>query len=1408
MDAKRALLARLLRERVGGPTPASPLAYSQQALWFLHRLAPLSPAYNVLFSARVRSAIDVPALRHAFETLSDRHPLLRTTYTAGDGGPVQQVHALATFTLLETDASAWDEHELKARLDEDARRPFDLEQGPVLRVGLFTREARDHILLVTVHHIACDFWSLVVLLDELGVLYRAYATGAPSSLPSIVAHYSDYVSWQAAMLASPEGDRLRRYWLRQLADASTTLDLPTDRPRPAAQTYRGASHPFSIDEGLTRRVKALARAEGATLYMTLLATFQVLVHRYSGQDDILVGSPVGGRNRREFAGIAGDFINPVPMRADLSGNPTFATFLARVRQTVVDALKHQEYPFSLLVEQLALPHDPSRSPLFQVMFLLQKAHRLKGLADFLLPGGRETDMDWGGLTLKPFALPQQEAQVDVTLEMIETGGTLTAVLKYNTDLFDAGTIARMAGHFRTLLAGVAADPARPLAALPLLPSTERQQALVDWNATAAACPRGRCVHQLFEEQAGRTPNAIAVVCEDDRLTYAELDQRANRLARHLQTLGVGPETLVGLCVERTVELVVSLLAILKAGGAYVPLDPTYPRDRLAFMLRDAGVQALVTQQRLLARLPAHEARVVRIDADRALIARESAARPVGAARPDNVAYVLYTSGSTGAPKGVMVTHGNVCNFLHAMRQEPGLCAQDRLLAVTTLSFDIAALEMYLPLIVGACLEIIGRDIAADGARLGARLHVSGATVLQATPATWRLLLEAGWQGKADLRMLCGGETLPAGLARALLDKGAALWNLYGPTETTIWSTVTKVESGEVGEGKESVPIGRPIANTQVYVLDRHMRPVPIGVAGELYIGGDGVARGYRGQPALTAERFVPNPFDSEPGARLYRTGDRARYRADGMLEYLGRLDHQIKLRGFRIELGEVEAVLQGHPAARQSVVMAREDTPGNVRLVAYVVPREERAGEAFVGVELRRHAATRLPAYMVPSTIIALPAFPLTANGKIDRRALPAPGPERRLGAGPREGEAPGHPLHQTLIGIWEEVLDIRPVGLRDDFFALGGHSLLAVRLLDRIERAYGRTVPLQALFTEATVAHVAAILLGEGDDKDDNSGDNAGKKMGDPAVAPPGVIAIRARTPGSQRPLFFLHGDVYGGYYCRKIAPHLEPDRPFYALPPVGLDGTPAPDCVGAIAARHVEALRAVQPDGPYLLGGFCNGGIVAYEMAQQLEKQGQRIDLLLLIDTTPTKDDHALVDVLARRVGPLLRWDAQRERTSALALRYGLARLRDFRQQGWTRRATSVHNIVRGRAERLREVAQAAHDGFGSDPADGRAPRGADSVMWRQQLLRAYWSAWARYTPEPYVGRVTLLWPQEDAARARRADPTLEWRALAAEVDVHMIPGTHETCTTTHIESLAACVAACTTRSSPPREPRQDAE
>jgi amino acid adenylation domain-containing protein len=1075
------------------PDPEAPLSAGQKALWFLHRLAPASAAYNLAGAARVPAdsidRLDPVALRRALQALVDRHDALRATFSPGSGGPAQRIHARVEVAFTCESAEGWSDEALHRRVHDEAFRPFDLEHGPLLRAALLTRPDGG-VFVLAVHHIAADFWSLAVLARELGTLYDHFSSGPPLNdpddpgLPVLELRFADWARWQEQALAGAWGTRLWEGWRDRLAGVPP-LDLPTDRPRPPAQTFRGSVRTVRLGPGLARGLQALARREGSTLFTALLTGYAALLARWSLQDDFVIGSPTAGRMQDRFgsrlAGLVGYFVNPVPLRADLSNDPTAGDLLLRLRGTVLDAFERQDFPFPLLAERLHPQRDAGRPPLVQAMLTLQKAAEpdLQALAAFALgePGVR---FDLGGLHLESLALETPAVPLDVTLMAAELDGDLLASLQFNTDLFDAATAERLLGHLGNLLAGLASDlvsdPGRRVSELPLLSASERAE-LSAWNATAVAYDLERPLHVWIEDAAARTPEAIAVEGEAERLTYRELMDRSGRLARHLRDLGVAPGELVGVSAERSPEMVVGLLAVLRAGAAYVPLDPDYPAERLAFMQEDSGVRVLLTQERLREELPAGTAGRVPLDPFDLF-------DPFDPVDPASAAYMIYTSGSTGRPKGAVNTHRGIVNRLLWMQETFALTPTDRVLQKTPVSFDVSVWELFWPLMTGARLVLARPGGHQDPTYLARRIQSTGATVAHFVPSMLQVFLdEPEAAGCASLRLvIASGEALSGALARRFREvfpvsegrSGAELHNLYGPTEAAVDVTWWPASAEE---GARPVPIGRPVANTRIVLCDRQGREVPVGVPGELCIGGVQLAHGYWRRPDLTAERFVPDGGGA-PGERLYRTGDLARRLADGAIEYAGRLDHQVKLRGVRIELGEIEAALTACPEVREAVVGARGQGTA-LRLVAWVTPAPGREITASAIPALRTALRRSLPEVMVPSAIVVLPALPLSPNGKVDRKALPDPDPA----GGGRSGAAtpyvaPRTPAEETLVAIWQDLLKVERVGVDDHFFDLGGHSLLATQLISRVRETFGVDIPLAALFEEApTVANLARAV-------------------------------------------------------------------------------------------------------------------------------------------------------------------------------------------------------------------------------------------------------------------------------------------------------------------------------------------
>lgn len=1058
--------ARAGRASGAAPPPARkrpaalPLSFAQRRLWFLERLGLLGCAYNSTTGLRLDGPLDAAVLERSFVELIRRHESLRTRFV--DTGPdvVQVVDAEAGFLLEHRDLSGLAPDGREAAVDalalEMASRSFDLEAGPLIRASLARLAPEEHVLLISMHHIVCDAWSFGILFRDLGLIYSALAEGRRPELPALGMQYPDFAVRQREQADLHADERHLDFWKRHLAGAPEVLNLPTDRPRPRTASYRGAWLSFDLPKELSRRIRELAREEGATLFMVLLAAFSLLLTRLSGQGSVVVGSPVAGRTLRETEDLIGFFVNSLPLHVDVSGEPDFRELLARVRDTTLDAYDHQDLPFERLVEALDPARDLSRHPLFQALFSFQNAPR--------------EALGIPRIRTRGFNVDNGTSKFDLTLIAFDAGDELRGTFEYAADLFDEDTIRRLSGYWRTLLEGIVEDPGRPVSELPLLDAREQDRIVAQWNDTAAEYPRGRCLRDLLSEQAARTPDATALVWKGERITYDEVERRSNQVGHRLRALGVGPDTVVGLCLERSPELVIGLLGILKAGGAYLPLDPKYPPERTGFMVEDAKSPVIVTQASLADGLAASGAALLLMDRDWPEMARQPDGKPEVAAHPENLAFVIYTSGSTGRPKGVAMPNGALVNLIAWQVAEAGA---DRVMQFSSISFDVSFQEIFTALLSGQAIVLTSEDVRLDVTDfVQSMIDDRAESVFSPQMQLDRVAEEVLRRQLPDLplkRYFQAGEALrltPAIRELFGRHRGARLLNLYGPTETHVVTAYPLPH--DLSEEAYLPPIGRPIWNTRVYVLDRHMRPVPQGVAGELYVGGIALARGYLNRPGLTAERFVPDPFGQ--GGRLYRTGDLARWRADGNLEYLGRGDHQVKIRGFRIELGEIDACLQGFPAVRQGVAVAREDAPGEKRIVAYVVG--DRPG-AIDPAALRAHLKEALPDYMVPSAIMVLDELPLSPNRKVDRMALPAPEGRQDIG----EYVAPRTPTEEALAGLWMEVLKLDRVGVRDDFFDLGGHSLLATRIVARIQEALVPGFPLRALFDAPTIEGLAAHI-------------------------------------------------------------------------------------------------------------------------------------------------------------------------------------------------------------------------------------------------------------------------------------------------------------------------------------------
>lgn len=1033
------------------------LSLSQERLWVLHQLQPNTPLYNEASLLTLTGYLNIHILEKSIKEIIKRHEILRTSFQNVDGQTLQVIAPRLNFSLTIVDIQSLSNTEQETKIQQvvkvNSRQPFDLTRTPLLRGTLIYLSEQKFVLLLTMHHIISDGWSWQIFYRELAALYQAFCQDNPSPLPELPIQYADFALWQRQCLNDEERFRQLTYWKQQLKNAPPILNLPTDYPRPAQQSFQGARSVFTLSQTLTDALQSLSQQEGITLFMVLLATFKTLLYRYTNQTDLLIGTPVANRTHTETENLLGCFVNTLVLRTDLSNEPSFREVLARVRQTALSAYAHQDLPFEQLVKELQPERTLSHTPLFQVMFVFQEAPMLA----LQLPN----------LTLAPLMIDNETAKFDLTLYLEDTKQGLIGFLEYNTELFHADTINRMLGHFHTLLNGVVANSEQNISNLPLLTSFEQHQLLVEFNLSEnlTYSQIDQCLHHLIEGQVEKTPDAVAVFFADEKLTYLELNNRANQLAHYLQLLGVKSEERVCICLERSVEMIVGLLGILKAGGAYVPVDSNYPLERLTFLLEDSQAPLILTQQHILTKLPTHQGQVICLDTEWEKIAEYSTDNLTTKITPDNLAYIIYTSGSTGKPKGAMNTHRGICNRLLWMQETYKLTTSDAVLQKTPFSFDVSVWELFWTLITGAHLVMAQPEGHKDSAYLIKLIAQESITTLHFVPSMLQVFLEApGVEKLKSLkRVICSGEALPCSLQQRFFEiLDTELHNLYGPTEAAIDVTFWKCQRESV---KSIVPIGRPISNTQIYLLDSHLQAVPIGVPGELHIGGVGVARGYLNRPDLTAEKFIPNPFSDNPENRLYKTGDLARYLQDGNIEYLGRIDHQVKIRGFRIELGEIESVLSQHPAVRETVVIVQQ----NQSIVAYIVFQQS---AAYSTNELRFFLQQHLPEYMIPSSFVLLDSLPLTPNGKVDRQALPATEQVRpELEA---SFVAPRTPVEEMLAVIWAHLLGIEQVGINNNFFELGGHSLLATQVISQVQKVFQVELPLRYLFESPTVAGFA----------------------------------------------------------------------------------------------------------------------------------------------------------------------------------------------------------------------------------------------------------------------------------------------------------------------------------------------
>lgn len=1303
-----------------------PLSTGQQGLWFMGQRFPERGLYNVSAAWRLPRGISLTALRRAAERLSARHPAWRATFSEREGTPVQTVHEYLLPDFQEIHVADTLGADFKRRLDREAARPFDFEQGPLARWVLFFSERYDPVLLLIVHHAIVDGWSISTLLPELGELYRIETDGLAADPPLPARSHAQFIQEQSDWLESAAGTRQKAYWKDRLSGNIPLLDLPTDHPRRADPSFDSDCILFPIPPDLREKARKLARDAGVRPLAAWLSVWFVLLHRLSGQETLATGIPVAGRGKA-YDGVLGFFVNILPIYAHYAGQETFQAFLRRIADTLESALAHRDLPFQRMIQDV---DRDTLSALSQNTFSWQNYNNLGERDTPLVTAFEDVGDIWhvGDMEWELVRLPQQRDETDIQIQLINLPDNQYGALQYSSDLFDRSTIERWVGHFLQLLQGIVADPETPMAELSSMTEMERNRILLEWNDTTMSYPQDKCVHELFQEQAANTPDAVAVIFEKEEISYGELNARANRLAHRLRALGVGQEVLVGLFVERSVSMIVGLLAILKAGGAYAPLDPEYPADRLAFMAEDAGLAVLLCHAATRDRAP-ECARILDMDAEAAAIAEGSPENPGLVAEPDNLAYVIYTSGSSGKPKGVMVEHRGLANLAWAQIQAFRITPEDRVLQFSSLNFDASLEQIFSALLGGAGLVLRGNGIWTVEECLQ-KVRRNNITIAEFPSVYLHQFLEFYRKNSPSAarfpikRLVTGGEALGMATVKLCRELGIPLVNTYGPTEATITASNFHLPDNREIAGSIA-PIGRPIANTRPYIPDNQMRPLPIGIPGELHIGGAGVARGYLGHPDLTAERFIPDPFSNDPDARLYRTGDLCRWLPDGNIAYLGRMDTQVKIRGFRIECGEVENALLADDSVREAVVDARGEGMDK-QLVAWIVAADGYAAlqiglRAYLRAMLREH----LPDWMLPSVFLFMDALPLTPSGKIDRRALPDPDSnEFRT----RSKYTPARNATQEILcAIFADVLDARRVGIHDDFFQLGGHSLLATRVVSRIRERLRIELPLRALFQHTTPAGLAATI--EADEKWQPS------------------ILLPLKTGGAKPPLFCIH-PVGGGAFCyRELADRLPEDLPVYGIQAVGFEGNEAPlTDIEAMAARYAREITALWP-GPYNLYGWSFGGIIAFEMARLLQAAGREVTLLALADTGHPSRFRGKKAEENEVMAHLLAEAGEVESTSC----------------------DEIKNIApAARRTRLRRQMASA------SPTDAALERFV-------HLYRTNSRALATCQLSPWPGDMLFLSAAESLALGDDLPDNepieLPWRGLARDIQHHVVPGNHFT-------------------------------
>lgn len=1309
-----------------------PLSFAQQRLWFLDKLEPNSAAYNIPLGMRIDGKIDLDALRQALDKLIARHESLRTRVATVNGEAFLHIVEELRCDLPVEDISPFSDEERDARAraaaSEEASRPFDLATSPLFRTKLLKLRRDEHVMLVTMHHVISDGWSMAVFFEELSEIYSGIIEGIDVHLAELDLQYADFASWQRGPLAEKRISKQLDFWAEKLAGAEPLLEFPTDRQRPLVQTHKGANYRTTFSVELLEELRVFSRHEGVSLFMTLLAAFYTLVYRHTNQDDLILGVPIANRNFGNVDRIIGFFANTLALRADMSGSPSFRNFLDQIKGLALESYDNQDVPFEKLVEHLNPKRSLSHNPIFQVMFGLHNTPPLK--------------QELSGLILTPVDMNTGTSRFDLEVLVRETSDGLAVLAEYSTDLFDEATIERLMDRFEVLLRGFLKDPEQSISVLPVLTAAERHLIVDEFNDTTRDYPTEKCVHQLFEAQAKKTPNAVAVIYEDQHLTYRELNQKANSIAHRLRELSIGPDSLVGLCVERSVEMITGIFAILKTGAAYVPLDPSYPVDRLKLMLEDSGASVVVSHADLANELDPKKCNLIYMDSLSLFPDSDIHDDPRTSVGMKNLAYINYTSGSTGVPKGVAIQHSSLNNYTQHILEVLGTDRPLQFANVSTIAADLGNTCIYPALASGGTVHVISYDVLTNPDLFREYAIKNSIDVLKIVPSHLSALLGENRDGLElpNRCLIVGGEALSWDLVDRILEKErkCLVINEYGPTESTVGSAVAYIDKVE-NEYLSSASIGKPAANTTTYILNESLQVVPIGVHGEIYIGGSGLARGYLHRPELTAERFKEDPFSRDEGARLYRTGDLARYLPNGEMEYLGRIDDQVKIRGFRIELGEVESVISQFTDIRETVVTTREERKGDRRLFAYYVSR---SASKIEPAELRSYLREKLPEYMIPSAFIQLEKLPLTRNGKVDRKKLPTP--ENDVLSERQGYVAPGTKTEKKLAKIWANMLGVEKIGTHDNFFDLGGHSLLAIRMFSAVEETFRKSVPLATLFEAGTIEKLATIL-------DQNDWEE------------PEASLVPIKPTGERLPLFCIHAVGGNVMFYRDLAKYLDEEQPLYGLQARRLAGRQVGHgTIEEMATFYIKEIRELQPEGPYCLGGSSFGGLVAYEMARQLAQQGSEIAILALFDTgTPEykksrRAENSKLDI--KKHDLIERVQLHKANMNALSGTEKLGYILTKANRGLARYKRRIHNT---RKKLIRKA---------YSKINGGGPIPTQYIQLEDQLMRAQ----RKFIPKPYSGKITLF-RASIQPYGLKPNPTLGWERFVHEIEVHEVTGHH---------------------------------